>query len=576
MTTSADRGSTVGADGHEGEQGRDVSANGSAKSTDGAKVTPGTEQATATREEDAADTTKTIDASGTEQAATREEGSTSSGAFGTVRKAGRAIVTRFGAATVAFAVITALFGSLFAVLSPPFWGHDEITQFGRAYQVAYGGFLPQQIEDGRGLAYGGDVPVNVDALMGYSFRDYQDNPQEPDPMVADPGAYDRLKSAPVDSPMTSVWFTNTAAYSPVPYVPAAVGIRAAGLFDLDVGSMVLLTRLAGLLAYLIVVGFGLYALRAHRVQWLAFTVAVLPIAVFQAGTVTADTLTNALAIMVSALLIKALFLGNGLSRAETVALLGATLLLPVSKPTYVLLAMLVVLVPVDRFGFFGGAADSGFTWRRLVPWAFAAGGALAFAVWMKIAAPTGDGMSLMRPPHQWYTVKPGEQLGEILGDPLHFLSVFGDSISYRDQRWFTQFFGELGFAYIDVPAVAVLACLLAFAVSVGIADRMNPRTATFVRTLVVALTVAASVAMIYVTLYMSFTPVGYYIIDGVQGRYFVPLALVAFAALLRWMPLRLTDARGKTPTRGPAVTIVVASSVALIASVAKYSTIVWG
>ncbi|MCP2291184.1 DUF2142 domain-containing protein [Nocardia amikacinitolerans] len=624
MTTSADRGSTVGADaqsnGHEGD------ANGSVKSADGTKVAPGaeesaaapgTEQPPATREEDAADSTTIADAPNAKQAesepesadstkvafgaaqavASREEDATDSTphteapktkqgeheedspsprAVRTVRKTGRAIVTRFGAATVAFAVITALFGSLFAVLSPPFWGHDEITQFGRAYQVAYGGFLPQKIQDDRGLAYGGDVPANVDALMGYAFDDYRQNPEEPGAMVSDPGAYDRLKSAPVDSPMKPVWFTNTAAYSPVPYVPAAVGIRAAALFDLDVGGMVTLTRLAGLLAYLIVVGFGLYALRAHRVQWLGFTVAVLPIAVFQAGTVTADTLTNALAIMVSALLIKALFLGNGLSRTETVALLGATLLLPVSKPTYVLLAMLVVLVPVDRFGFFGGAAVSGFHWRRLVPWAFAAAGAVAFAVWMKIAAPTGDGMSLMRPPHQWGTVKPGEQLGEILGDPLHFLSVFGDSISYRDQRWFTQFFGELGFAYIDVPAVAVLACLLALAVSVGIADRMNPRTATFVRTLVVALTVAASVAMIYVTLYMSFTPVGYYIIDGVQGRYFVPLALVAFAALLRWMPLRLTDARGKTPTWGPAITIVIASSVALIASVAKYSTIVWG
>ncbi|MGV9611840.1 DUF2142 domain-containing protein [Nocardia xishanensis] len=553
MTTSADRGTT-----EETEAGS-AQTNGSGHK-DGAPAS--------------ADVGKT--ASEAEADAREQDSATASKPPGAVRKAARAVVTRFGAATVAFAVLTTLFGTLFTVLTPPFWGHDEITQFGRAYQVAYGGFLPQRIHDDRGLAYGGDVPANIDALMGYSFRDYQDNPEEPGAMVSDPGAYDRLKSAQVDSPMESVWFTNTAAYSPVPYVPAAVGIRAAALLDLDVGSMVILTRLAGLLAYLVVVGFGLYALRAHRVQWLAFTVAVLPIAVFQAGTVTADTLTNALAIMVSALLIKALFLGNGLTRTETVALLGATVLLPVSKPTYVLLAMLVVLVPVDRFAFFGAAAGSGFIWRRLVPWAFAAAGALAFAVWMKVAAPTGDGMSLMRPRHQWYTVKPGEQLGEILGDPLHFLDVFGDSIFYRDQRWFTQFFGELGFAYIDVPAIAVLACLLAFAVSIGIADRMNPRTATFVRTLVVALTVAASVAMIYVTLYMSFTPVGYYIIDGVQGRYFVPLALIAFAALLRWMPLRLSDARGKAPGRGAAVTIVVASSVALIASVAKYSTIVWG
>ncbi|NQE71802.1 DUF2142 domain-containing protein [Nocardia gamkensis] len=479
--------------------------------------------------------------------------------------AGR-MVTRLGGATIAFTLLATIFGALFTVLTPPFWGHDEITQFGRAYQVAHGGFLPQKIHDDRGIAYGGDIPSSITVLMGYALQDYTTNPDEPDPMVGDPARYDRLTSAAVSDATEPVWFTNTAAYSPVPYIPAAIGIRLGELFGLDVGGLLLLTRLAGLVAYLAVVGFGLYALRAHRVQWLAFTVAVLPIAVFQAGTVTADTMTNALAILVSALLVKALFLGERLGRVEIGALLAATILLPVSKPTYVLLALLVALVPAERFGFSGP--------RRGIPWIFAALGALAFAVWMKIAAPTGDGMGLMRPPHQWHSVRPGDQLSGILRDPPEFVHVFGESIALRDQRWFSQFFGELGFAYVDVPALSMLACLLAFAVSLGIAERMT--APAFRRTLIIALTMAASVAMIYVTLYMSFTPVGYYIIDGVQGRYFVPLAIVTLAVLLRWMPLRLTDSTGKTPSVGPAVTVLVASSVALIAAAAKYYTIVWG
>ncbi|WP_433681883.1 DUF2142 domain-containing protein [Nocardia sp. CA-119907] len=487
------------------------------------------------------------------------------------RDLGRRIVARFGAATIAFTIIVTVFGALFAWITPPFWGHDEITQFGRAYQVAHGGFQPERIPDDRGIAYGGDVPSSITALMGYALHDYTTNPEEPDPMVADPGAYARFEGAAVSKTEEAVWFTNTAAYSPVPYIPAAIGIRLAELFGLNVGAMMLLTRLAGLAVYLALVGFGLHALRAYRVQWLAFTVAVLPIAVFQAGTVTADTLTNALAILVSALLVKALFLGDGLGRVETAALLAATVALPVSKPTYVLLAMLVVLVPTNRFAFGGDAG-----WKRLLPWGFAALGAAAFAVWMKIAAPTTDGMGLMRPAHQWNSVRPSDQLHGILSDPVNFVNVFGESIALRDQRWFTQFFGELGFAYIDVPALTVLACLLAFAASVGIADRMNTATATVRRTLIVALTVLASVAMIYVTLYMSFTPVDYYIIDGVQGRYFVPLAILALVVLLRWMPLRLTDVRGRTPAKGPAITIVAATLVALIAALWKYYSIVWG
>lgn len=509
---------------------------------------------------DAAQSTADDNAAATPTASRTEKSSN------TLRRTADTLIARLGAATLAFTILATLFGAVFAVITPPFWGHDEITQFGRAYQVAHGGFLPQEIDDDRGVAYGGQAPAAIDALMGYAFRDYNDNPEEPGPMVADPGGYDRVGGAEVTAEHKTIWFTNTAAYSPVPYVPAAIGIRLATLLNLDAGGMVLLTRLAGLLAYLVVVGFALWSLRNYRVQWLAFSVALLPIAVFQAGTVTADTMTNALAIMVSALLVKALFLGRGLGRVETTALLAATVLLPLSKPTYVLLAMLVVLVPAKRFGFSG--------LLRWLPWLCAAIGAAGFAAWMKIAAPTGDGMSLMRPRHQWYTVKPGEQLSNILGDPIGFLGVFGESIARRDQEWFTEFFGELGFGYVDVPAMSIVTCLLAFAVGLGIAERMT--TPDFRRTLIVALTLAASVAMIYVTLYMSFTPVDFYIIDGVQGRYFVPLAILTFAVLLRWMPLRLTGVGGRAPGRAAPITIVAATTIALAAAAIKYYVVVWG
>ncbi|MBF6092328.1 DUF2142 domain-containing protein [Nocardia cyriacigeorgica] len=529
---------------------------------DAAERAPGAESGTG----DAAATDGTPPTSGDNSTAAASRTEKPLSAANPVRRTADTLIARFGAATLAFTILATLFGAVFAVITPPFWGHDEITQFGRAYQVAHGGFLPQEIDDDRGVAYGGQAPAAIDALMGYAFRDYNDNPEEPGPMVGDPGGYDRVGGAEVTAEHKTIWFTNTAAYSPVPYVPAAIGIRLATVLNLDAGDMVLLTRLAGLLAYLVVVGFALWSLRDYRVQWLAFSVALLPIAVFQAGTVTADTMTNALAIMVSALLVKALFLGRGLGRVETTALLAATVLLPLSKPTYVLLAMLVVLVPAKRFGFSGPL--------RWLPWLCAGIGAAGFAVWMKIAAPTGDGMSLMRPRHQWYTVNPGEQLSGILRDPIGFLGVFGESIARRDQEWFTEFFGELGFGYVDVPAMSIVTCLLAFAVGLGIAERMT--TPDFRRTLIMALTLAASVAMIYVTLYMSFTPVDFYIIDGVQGRYFVPLAILTFAVLLRWMPLRLTGPGGKAPGRAAPITIMAATTIALAAAAIKYYVVVWG
>ena len=370
-----------------------------------------------------------------------------------------------GLGAAAFVVVAAVFGAIFSVVTPPFWGHDEITQFGRVYQVAHGGFLPERIPDNRGVAYGGQIPVSIDAMMGYAFTDYNRKPQEPAPLSAGRDAYDRLGDAPVSSATKTMWFTNTAAYSAVPYVPAALGIRLAEATGMSVGGTVLLTRLAGLLAYLVIVGFALRALRGYRVQWLAFTVAVLPITLFQAGTVTADTMTNALAILASCLLVKGLFLDARLSRGEVAAALAAMIALPLSKPTYVILAMLLALIPARRYGFRGPL--------RWIPWCFAVLGALLFGGWMKIAAPTGEGMGLMRSRAQWYSVRTGDQLHQILAHPLHFAHTFEHSIWLRDNNWFTEFFGQLGFAYVDVPAISILACLLAFAVSSGIAERLS-------------------------------------------------------------------------------------------------------
>ncbi|MFZ2176649.1 MAG: DUF2142 domain-containing protein, partial [Rhodococcus sp. (in: high G+C Gram-positive bacteria)] len=345
---------------------------------------------------------------------------------------------RIGAVSIAFLVIATIAGAVFAVLTPAFWGHDEITQFGRAYQVAHGGVFPQEIDDERGIAFGGDIPDSVDALMHYALNDYRDNPEEPLPMVASPDGYDRLESAPISETTTRMWFTNTAAYSPVAYLPAAAAIRTAEFLDLNVGGLLLLSRLSGVVVFVAVAGFAVNSLRRYRIAWLAFALALLPIAVFQAGTVTADTVTNALALLVSALFVKAVFLRDRLSKPETVVLLASAVLLPLCKPTYVLLALLVALVPATQLGWT----------RRVRPLAPAAAaiGMILFLVWTRISARTTEGMGFMRPVDEWYSVIPAEQMSHVLGDPLNFVATFLQTMMIRDQLYFVQFFGELGFS----------------------------------------------------------------------------------------------------------------------------------
>lgn len=462
---------------------------------------------------------------------------------------------------LAFTLVSLVFGSAWALTAPPFWGHDEITQFGRAYQVSEGGFWPTQIEDDRGIAYGSDLPVEFSRLMGQALTDYTGTRDETEPMVDNPGAYTTLEDGSPSDDLVPVWFTNTAAYSPVAYAPAATALVIARAVDASVGTTVLMTRLAGVLAYTLIVAIALWVLRRRAFAWVPFTVAMLPIAAFQAGTITADTLTNALALLVSALLAKALFYRDRLGRVETLLLGAGAIALPLCKPSYILLPLLAVLIP---------AALTAWPRLRRVPVVLPVlVGLVLFGLWTRLSAGTTEGMSLMRRPEQWYTVIPSEQMAGVLANPLGFGETFIRTVLLRDQLYFVQFFGELGFGYVNVPAVSIVAAMVGWLVAMS--RSLRPQTPRWV-TAVSFLALLATTGMIFGTLYLSFTPVGFYIIDGVQGRYFMPLAVVASAVLLAWFGRR----QPAGPGRAAAAVIIGSVVLAQAAALAKYGHVVWG
>lgn len=511
-------------------------------------------------------------------------------------------------ALVAFILIAGFFGAIFAWITPPFWGHDEITQYGRAYQVSQGGWLPNEIPEDRvpGMrSWGGQVPAEVQAVMDAAFNDYSTDLPEPASEVDDPLLYPNLLDAPVSGGMSDVWFTNTAAYSPVPYIPQAASLAVTQAVDGNTGALVYAPRVAGLLTYLAIVGLAVHALRGTRFSWVVVAVGLLPIAVFQAGTTTADTVTNALALLLSTLVVKAVFLRRPLTGLETGALLASMVALPLSKPTYVLLPLLALLITPTMTALSRGREASpqkGQIWWRAASIGALVAGLSGFALWTSISGETTEGMGYMRPPEQWDSVRPGDQMNGILKDPIGFVGTFVESWARRDLLWLDQFFGELGFSYVKAPGATQVFAFLALVLAVLGAERLRARLTPTIVTAAVAL---ASSGMIFGTLYLSFSPVDFYIIDGVQGRYFVPLAVLGLAVVAQIVTMRLyvapvdrheihasassehestedmspqhatTDVQARPAGRGLALAIAVLSTLALASAAFKYWWVIW-
>ena len=252
-----------------------------------------------------------------------------------------------------FAGLSLLFGTVFALMVPAAWGPDEHTHFKRAYQVSQGGFAPQRLaDDGPYPVYGGAVPATAQQFMAEHAGAPRSKERNSDPLYVATEERARALAAPLGGEHVLTSFSNTAAYSPVPYLPAALGARIATAAELDVGTAWTLMRMLQVLAYTAVAAVGLWALRGTRFLWVGFCVALVPTALYQSAVISADSVTNAVVLTFTALVLRATVLdrsGAPLTRAELGTVLVSAVALPLMKPTYVILSLLLLAVPLRRY-----------------------------------------------------------------------------------------------------------------------------------------------------------------------------------------------------------------------------------
>ena len=259
---------------------------------------------------------------------------------------------RVGLAAWAFLLIAVIGGSVFVLVNPPFWGNDGLSQYARAYQVSHGHLLPEKIEwYGKGDSYGGTIPSTVWDLYGHAAEDLGSNPPEPAAMILDPERYDELGHARYRSDSSNlIWFSNTAAYSPVPYIPAATASLIAQALNLSVDSALRMMALASLAAYILPVFLALVMLRRSRARWLFVALALIPPALLQSATITADAMTNGIAILFAALVMWSSLGKRRLTAWQTGVLYACVVLLPICKPSYMVLVLLVLALTSAAIG----------------------------------------------------------------------------------------------------------------------------------------------------------------------------------------------------------------------------------
>lgn len=444
------------------------------------------------------------------------------------------VARRWALPALVFCLIVAC-GSIIAVLLPPGAGPDEPMHVARVEQIAEGGLLPVPVDDGdldislvgpssdRYDLYGGKTDAALYELVvtgNLSFYSDRDAPYA-FPTWDDP----RLASGGEMGEGAVSWlFPNTAINSPLSYAPHVLAYDAASALTTNPWAVVVCMRLAGVLAYaaaallcllLLPVGRGVFAL-----------VAVLPQSLATCAVVSADPMAFAYVSVFVSCVVRMLW-NEEVGPRTWVLLALSTAALCLAKVTYAPFGLLLLLLPVAHASYRAP--------RRLLAVGAVGFGSIAlFVAWYLLVRDVNTGV-------MWSAaIDPEAQAALVSADPARFLGPMATTLLRTDLLVLTGATpytgGEISASWLSVVALL----LVALPEAVELSRRPVSRRVALLLAGGLALVWAIVAVLICLALYLQFNAVGASDwVDGVQARYFAPLAfplLLAVMLALRCLP----------------------------------------
>lgn len=412
-----------------------------------------------------------------------------------------------GRAHVLFLFIAVPAVLLLCFLTGPFEGADETAHYLRMVAVADGNFLPVVSPSGAPKKSAGAYEDSGAALMamhaqdtsGYSLHHY---------------SWPKIQAeskATITRRLIFAPHSNTAIYPPFLYAASAATTFVAEREGLRPLWWLYLGRLANALVGIAIVYTALR--KAGDANLFLFVAAVLPVTLYQFATLSADALLFPLLIAFAVLLLK-MQRDETQTRAETFALSVITVVACAGKVAYLPLAILPPIAArlADRswsrraLFFTGVAVTSVFVWAA---WAFA----------------VRDEIFSIRPNME---IDPKAQLEGLIAQPARAAELFLRSAAKLTPRLAIGSVGaRLGWGDLSLPSWLIYPLPFLLAASALPADYPEPRSKSMTRA-----TLFAAVACywaIFLLIYLQFNAVGARRIEGLQGRYFTPIAIVALA-----------------------------------------------
>ncbi len=402
------------------------------------------------------------------------------------------------------------------VLTPPLQAPDEMQHFARAYQVSEGGVRTSIVGDAAGAVLPSSLVDMTEHFLGTRLL----HPLDRVPRLGLRAIW-RYRGVPLAPQVRAfVPFSLAALYPPWAYAPQAAGIalaRAAGA-----GPLMLLTmaRLANAVVAVVLIAL---AVRITPVGKAAFAWAgLLPMASFEYASAASDALLISSTFVFTALVLEIRRRGT-VSAGASAGAVACALAFCVIKPVYA--PLLLLPAPLRPPPLLRGSRRTG---RLLLFQAMLLAVVLGCsATWLHYAA----GSFVPGKPG----TDPAAQMGYLIQHPIRTAVLMASTAVHSGPALLHGMVGVLGWVSVPLPRLGYALAALGLLSSLA-AEPLPARPSGQV--IWDALLVVAGSVLVVAALYAYWNPVGSPMVDGLQGRYFLPLLPAALAAFGAAVPIR--------------------------------------
>ena len=394
-----------------------------------------------------------------------------------------------------FLLLTMLiFGLVMIILVPPGAGYDEEDHLVRVWELSAFSFIPGQLSP---------QEMRYPTL----FRDLAYRQQANSGLI-DAGFWKRYARTPLyEKGIVRRELKTKSVYSPALLLPQAMLMRLGRRADLPALPIFYACRFASLLSYLILIWLALRWMPFGK--WILLVLALSPMAIFQAATITPDAISNGIGF---------LFIAGTLKLAESkelgwqeygklVLLIFLLFLAKVNLTALILLPFLLI-------------RPARFNQKSIYVLLLGATAILLLvevAGWNLIATSRSNALLAN-------DANAGAQVRYILEYPFVFPVILLKDPFLNGWAYLQGWINGYGYLYWTPPQIVSVFFLLSLG-AVLLIDSTREQVSRKERIVFILVLLAGYLATA-VPLYLTFTTVGLNQLLGVQGRYFIPLALL--------------------------------------------------